>query len=298
LADLNKQLQETEESEQKENAQKIALLARVREIQEIKVQKENSIASITEELERARIEPDRLDRNCESIEKAAAMMDGELKTIQRKIKHCEAECEKQQKKTREAEKLQTNLAEKIDFHRQTLQQREHDVSVVKVQLEREKAALHDILTQKVELNMKIKECDATARHKTEEISYLKKDYDNLKRTYKKKRAIVDSIKQILPTLNDQLVDQEHLLRSFNEEGTKLDKQLQAYKNEMDIAVAHVLEQEGIEDSKKKARKNETLSLTISNVLLTYRNCEILWLKLMRLRVKWCIGWPRRNARVN
>lgn len=210
-----------------------------------------SIASISEDLEKARIEPDRLERNCDAIEKAAAVMDGELKSIKRKIKQCEVEYEKQQKKTQEAEKLQINLAEKIDFHRQTLQQREHDVSVVRVQAEKEKAKYHDLLTQKVELNMKIKEYDALVRHKTEETNYLKKDYDNLKRIYKKKRVIVDAVKQILPMLNDQLVDQEHLLRSYTEERERLEKKLQHFKSDMDIAVAQVLEQEGVEESKKK-----------------------------------------------
>ena len=49
-----------------------------------------------------------------------------------------------------------------------------------------------------------KESESNYRHKMDQLSLLKKDYDTLKRQLKKKREIADGVKQILPTLEMNL----------------------------------------------------------------------------------------------
>mmetsp|Transcript_15813 Transcript_15813/g.23794 ORF Transcript_15813/g.23794 Transcript_15813/m.23794 type:complete len:931 (-) Transcript_15813:142-2934(-) len=260
IATLNEQLQESEDMEEREVNHKKSLLEKVKELEKQKEQLAEEKASLLSDLEKARTEPDRLSRQAESIEKAANVFEAELKNTQRKIKQSDNELEKQAKKIKESERLKLNLIEKLEFHRQTLVQRENDCAVIRKQLENEKATHHDLVTTKFDLGLKSKEADSDLRHKNDQINFIRKEYDSLKRQYKKKRGIADQVRAIIPQLEEQTVNQEHVMRSYKEESDACKKKISSQKDEVDIAVAQLLQQENIEKNQA-----EILEKTIKEV---------------------------------
>ena len=68
------------------------------------------------------------------------------------------------------------------------------------------------MTKKYEFTVRKREVDATLRHGHDQLTMAEKDYEILKRQLKKKRSITDSAKQVLPTLDGQLKDQETIMR--------------------------------------------------------------------------------------
>lgn len=139
------------------------------ELERVKTDKESEIAIKVEQLTIAEAEPQRVSRQTEAIDKANESMEVELRGLQRKIKGFEQDIEKQAKRKTEAEKLRKSLLEKLEQNRQTIEQREQDVAVVKTNLESMKALHHDLVTRKVELNVRRKECDSELRHRMDQL---------------------------------------------------------------------------------------------------------------------------------
>ena len=82
-----------------------------------------------------------------------------------------------------------------------------------------------------------------------------KDYDALKRQLKKKRVVADTVRQTMPTIEENLKDQEVLLRNVQDERSKRSKEIQKQKDEVDAHVARLLQQEGLEGEKKAVRES-------------------------------------------
>lgn len=255
ISKLTSELEEAEAAHERELAQKQTLDSKLAEMTALKEKELEDKAFLVEEVEKKRTEPDRLIRQAESIDKAAVAMDEELRAINRKIKRTEDDLEKQNKKMHESEKLRVNLNEKLEFHRQTLMQRENDASLIRKQLETEKARNHDLMTEKVELNLRIKEIEGDLRHKNDRINFLKKDYDAQKRIYKKKRSGTDQVKAIIPQLEEQTADQSHVMRSYKDEETQIKKKINSHKDEVDAQVAVLLHSEGTEKATKEELEN-------------------------------------------
>jgi chromosome segregation ATPase len=228
-------------------------MEKIQELEKVKVQQSSEMENLLVLLDKARAEPDRLARQAEAIEKAASGFDHELKSIQRKIKQTDTELEKQSKKIKESERLKENLIEKLEYHRQTLSQRENDCAVIRKQLETEKALNHDLITVKVELGIKVKEVDSGLRHKNDHVTYIRKEYDALKRQYKKKRSIADQVRAIIPQLEEQTVTQEHVMRSYKDECDAIKKGISSNQEEVDVAVVQLLQQENVEKEQAEVR---------------------------------------------
>lgn len=246
ILSLTNQIQDADETEAKEILQKNKLIERMNELLKLKESQMKERSELLIQLEKARAEPDRLTRQAESIEKAAGAFENELKGIQRKIKFNENEIHKKLQKINESKKLKENLLEKLEFHQQTLLQRENDVNIIRKQLEQEKSLNHEILLKKVEYNLKVKEMDSDIRHKNDEINLMKKEYELLKRQYKKKRGIVDQIKAIIPQLEEQTLTQEHMMRSYKEECEGIKKRISNQQEEVELGIAQLLQQENYE----------------------------------------------------
>jgi translation initiation factor 2B subunit (eIF-2B alpha/beta/delta family) len=110
-------------------------------------------------LQTAENEPGRLLKWAETVEKAASSMDNEMRVITRKIKNFDAEIEKQAKRRIEAEKLRKSLLEKLELNRQTIEQREQDVTAVKANLETSKTRHRDLVATKIALQSKRKDAE-------------------------------------------------------------------------------------------------------------------------------------------
>lgn len=196
-------------------------------------------------------EPGRMSRQINSIESAKQGMAAEHRHLQKNLAQFDESLEKQAKKKGESEKLRKNILEKLELNRQTLEEREADVATVHSNLEKAKAESHDFVTRKVELNLKKREKENHNRFLRDQLSMAEKDYENLKRSLKKKRVVANSAKQLLPSLEGQLVDQELLLRNMQDEKQFKVKEMKRMKDEVDSHVARLLQQEGVEGSRKK-----------------------------------------------
>jgi hypothetical protein len=177
-------------------------------------------------------------------------MGNEERILLRKIKYIDQEIESQQKRRIEAEKLKKNLLEKMEFNSQTIEKREQDVSLVRANLDAAKSKYHDIVTKKVELNIKKKDIESALHHKTDQFNIVKKDYENWKRQYKKRRLIFDSVKEMLPQLEEQLEDKENVLKRYTDEFDRNSKLIIKLREDIDLNVAEFLQQEGFEKYKK------------------------------------------------
>jgi translation initiation factor 2B subunit (eIF-2B alpha/beta/delta family) len=159
IRELAEQLRNADEVFEREAGQKNSLLASVETLQKIKDDKEALLTTKQEHLSAAENEPNRLSKWAETVEKAAVSMDNELRIIHRKIKSFDAELDKQAKRRVEAEKLRKSLLEKLELNRQTIEQREKDVSAVRASLDNTKAVHRDLLTAKVALQSQKKDID-------------------------------------------------------------------------------------------------------------------------------------------
>ena len=251
LVDLADQLHQADESHERETSKKHVLVTRLEELEVLKDDKDSDMGSKAMTLNSAANEPHRLSRQVESSEKAANAMEAENKSLKRKIKDFEKDMELQAKKRSDTELLKKSLLEKLELNRQTIEKREQDVAAVQSNLEVAKAKNHDLITSKVELNVVKRDTESTARHRADQLSFAKKEYDNLKRQLKKKQIIANSVRQMLPTLAEQLKDQESMLGTLQTEREFKAKELQKLKNEVDTFIAQFLQQEGLEQEKKK-----------------------------------------------
>jgi hypothetical protein len=270
IISLTKQISDSDETEIKEIQQKNKLIERMNELLILKESQMKEYSELLIQLEKARAEPDRLTRQAESIEKASIGFDQELKIIQRKIKFNEIELNKKLIKINESLKLKENLLEKLEYHQQTLLQRENDLNIIRKQLEHEKLLNHEILLKKVEYNLKVKEIDSEVRHKNDEINLIKKEYELLKRQYKKKRGIVDQIKSIIPQLQEQTLTQEHMMRSYKEECEGIKKRIANQQEEVELGIAQLLQQENHEKSHSEVSLTPPLPPALPHfILLSY-----------------------------
>lgn len=249
--ELKEQLSQAEEGYEREVGQKQILHSRLAELENQKGEKEETLNIKTDALAIAQAEPGRLERQIQSIENAYVDMEQDHRAVLRKIRNFEAEQEAQAKRRIEAEKLRTSILEKLELNRQTLEERERDVAAVFSNLEKAKASGHDLVTKKVELNVKQREIDGALRHLQDQQNLAQKDYELLKRQLKKKRIVANTVQQNLPGIEEQLRNQELLLRNVQDERVKKSKEIQKMKEEVDSYIAKLLQQENVEQDKKK-----------------------------------------------
>jgi chromosome segregation ATPase len=252
---------QTDDGYSREEAQKGALHARLLELEEQKKEKQAQLEHKHDALAVTEKEPGRLQRQISSIENAKTEMQNDHRALLRRIKAFELDQEAQSKRRTEAEKLRASIIEKLELNRQTLEERELDVAAVAANLDKAKAVGHDLVTRRVELNVKKRDADNNLRHLTDQLMLANKDCDILKRQLKKKRVVADTVRQTMPTIEEQLKDQEALLSNVQDERSKRGKEIQKQKDEVDSHVARMLQQEGVEADKKAVRS--VLSLRVA-----------------------------------
>ena len=178
IEELQHQTEQTRLALEKEANQKKTLSSRIDDLDARKQAKVAELARNMEKLDKARDGPDRIRRQTVSISKTATTMSAELKATENKIKEYDTNLESKKQKRVEVEQLRASLSEKIELHKQTIEQRERDVATVESSLQMQKAKKHDLTTRKVELNVKKKEFESRYRHLSDQLGFVKKEYDN------------------------------------------------------------------------------------------------------------------------
>jgi hypothetical protein len=120
-----------------------------KEVEGVKTEKKDPLAILSESLLQSKGEPLRLLKWAETMEKAAAGIDGDVVKLKLRIKACEEETEKECELRAAAEILRVGLLEKLDLNRHTIEKREVDVAMVKKNLEIARALHHDLITRRV-----------------------------------------------------------------------------------------------------------------------------------------------------
>lgn len=249
--ELNEQYNLTDEAYERETAQKKLIQDRVLELENLKLEKEGIYQTKLDSLHSAESEPGRLQRQIASIENASVAIRGDETSITKKIQVFLEDSKAQEQKKNELLKLRTNILEKLELNRQTLEERERDIQAVSTNLEKSKALSHDLITQKIELNLRKKELDNQLRHSNDQLMLTTKDYEGLTRQLKKKTIVLDLVKQNIPGLESQLKDQDMLIKNSIDERNNKKKELNKLKEENDYHIARLLTTEDVEKDKKK-----------------------------------------------
>lgn len=251
MTQLTDDLVAMEEIYEKESAEKEKLLIVSNDLKVVQTEKLEILQSRTERLNVAQHEPGRILRQTSAIENAVNIMANDLILVNKKISSKKEAIEAQAKRRFDAEVLKKSLQEKIELNRQTIEQREKDVGLVRLNLETCKLKNQDLVTRKVELNSSKKEGESAVRHRIEQLGNAKKEYDVLKRLLKRKRSIAKSVKEVIPIFQVQLQEQELSLELFYTDRDRKTKESSKCKDEVDTLIAGFLNQEGIEQDKKK-----------------------------------------------
>lgn len=259
---MTEQLKHIEENFERETNQKQALEIKVIEVEATKLDRESVLQQKTDALSTAQAEPGRFQRQIGSIESAVESMQKDLQNLARRTEICDKDLEKLSSKRAEQEKVRMNILEKLELNRQTLEDREKDVNAVQINLEKAKALSQDLLAQKLELTAKKREAESTLRHTRDSLTLAQKDHEALLRGEKKKRIVLDLVRENVPGLESQLKDQEMARKRIQEERIAKKKEIEKLKDEVDMNVAKLLAQEGIEETKKKVCGRSAMAETL------------------------------------
>lgn len=224
---------------------------RLSEVQALKEERALAYQQKLESFHATEAEPARLQRQISAIVNASDNMKQDLQALTRKLNNFENTYQEQKKRKLETEKMRTNILEKLELNRQTLEDREHDVQAVQANLEKAKALSHDLITRKVELNVRKRELDSNVRHINDQLNVATKDYEGLTRQLKKKVIVLDLVKQNIPGLEGQLRDQELSLKNIQDDKSSRKKEIQKLKDEIDVHITKLFSQENIESDRKK-----------------------------------------------
>lgn len=261
ISEINEQYDFMDEAHSKEEAEKASILARIHELEEsVKKKKSYYDEELTDRLKKAKQEPERLARKIDTVQSAIKSMEDELKGIQGQIKRKDNQAEKLLKRKEESEKLKAHLESQQALKRQTIEQREQDIAILKTKLQHEKARNNELITSKVESTIKSKEADSLMRHKTDQLSFVTKEYEGLKRKCKKKIGLIDSSKTLLPQLESLLKEVEASVAGQKSMVKDLEEKVSRLKDEADIGKNRLMQQLDVESSAKQQVEELTVSV--------------------------------------
>ena len=239
------------EALERENKAKETLLERTDALEAEVAAAHEELAKAKDAMIRAQAEPERAKKQAESAVAAAKQLESDIATLGSKVGGAQEMLEKQAQRRNEAEQERYALQKKLQLHTYAIDKRRGEVEQLQRILDDEKATQHELATQKVELELAKRTKGEELHRANEELSMAKKDYEVKKRNLRKKRFVADSVKELLPTLEAQLLDEEHSLRSLNVENKRLSHEVEEARLEVEVLVARFMKQETLEKSKQE-----------------------------------------------
>ncbi|CAM9333131.1 unnamed protein product, partial [Ectocarpus fasciculatus] len=221
---LKEELERLDKETVKDEALKTTLLEKSEVLEDTRIDLGRQQERLQAYLSKTGGEPDRIRKQGDSVHRAASTLDAEVRRLQVSTAKAEQEAENIRDKRQQATELKKGLIEKLELQRDTLQHRQKDVEVVTTNLEMQRAKNHQLLTERVELTLQSKEADEKTRREGDTLSMERKFLELMKRKLRKKRAIAEAARQVVPTLEQQLGDvqadlqsQEGLAKELNHE---------------------------------------------------------------------------------
>jgi len=223
-------------------------------------------------LNKVKADPERIKKQSDVVEIATQNLSDELIKLKDQLSKCDAKIEDQAKTKGEVTEMGRDLTRKLELHRSTIEQRERDVDSVRKSLELEQSQNQDLLVQRVQVELAMKEERTKLKAGIQELACLKKEYEANKRTLKKRRAQFDNVTASIPQMEHNLNDTLATRNSYIAENKGLGQQLNGLKQEVDVFIANYLRQETIEADKKALLLNATEAV---------KDCEVkigLWVE--------------------
>lgn len=115
-----------------------------------------------------------------------------------------AEMQKASARRADLEQLQKDLKSKLSEQHVILEQRQEAVEALRSNLEQERARQHELATRKMELELRRREVMSSLRHANDAHSLASKEYDSIKRLLKKKHGHLNSVRALIPPLQEQV----------------------------------------------------------------------------------------------
>jgi chromosome segregation ATPase len=185
-------------------------------------------------------------------------MKAEIKNLEKDISHAVEDILKFKSKKSHVDELKKSLDEKIEANKEAIESRESELGRVVAELEREKSLNNDLITRKVEYNLKRKESESLLRRALDELNTVSKSYEVLKRQLKKKRVIAEEAKQAIPSLESKLLSGQATLNIYRDEQKAFKSVVKKLKLEVDTEIVKLLSQENLETSRKSVSSRRIL----------------------------------------
>jgi hypothetical protein len=239
------------EALERETKAKAALLERSDALEAEVAAARVELAHAEEARAKAQAEPERVQRQAESVLAAAEALQAAIAALAANVGGAQEALEKQALRRGEAEQERYALQKKLQAQTAAIEKRRAEVEQLQNVLDDEKGKQHELTTLKLEVELAKRAAREELHRANEELSLAKKDYDAKKRLLRKKRYVADGVKEVLPALQAQLLDQEHSLRSFAVENKRVALEVEEARCGVEVLVARFVKQETLEKSKQE-----------------------------------------------
>lgn len=247
---MSRQVELTSEAYNNEASKKVELIDRVTGLEKTYGDKADILLSRTETLKSDENEPLRVARQVESFEKALHNLNNDHSALVSQLQQLGKDIENRKIGLSESEKVRQSLNEKLEVNRKTMHQREQEVHSVSSNYAAARTRVHDLNTRKYEINARRRDIENDLRHSTDDYNFSKKDYENMKRQLRKKRSIVNTCNEMLPTLEERKLDYVNVLGNLRDTIERNKKSLVDIKDDIEKQVALIVLNENVENERK------------------------------------------------
>ena len=206
---------------------------------------------LREAVRKANLEPERVRKQADSVAKAVSNLNEDLSAIQAKMDACDADMERQRVRKANSDEARNHLQSKLELHRDTIEHRQREVDALSRTLDLERSRFHELSTLKVEAELRARGAEESRRHASDELNIAKKELEVSHRKLRKKKSIVEGVREVLPQLEAQVEENRQLLATYKSENKRSRKEHEEMRAEVDVLVARFLQQEAVEGDKRQ-----------------------------------------------
>lgn len=198
-------------------------------------------------------DPKSLKVNHDILDKALNTLHLELSNIKKKIATIDDQQIKLNNRKLESESQYRSIQEKSIISKATLTKRETAILEINSELDLAKARNHDLLSRKSELDIVKKDVESQLRFLNTQAHNVESDYANSVQRLKKKKIILDQAKDVLPGLQEQILNSKMVLKQKQTELCAKIESVCHIKQNIDAFITEAYFKQNCEKDKKKAK---------------------------------------------
>lgn len=196
-------------------------------------------------------DPERIRKQAEKFDSAVkALMDAH----QEKQLHLEEAAETLKKNAqlqKEKEEQRSKAQLRLQMITESAKITDTSCEDVKKRLDREKNIYNELVMKRVALETDLDELSSESRSALGELSQLQKQYEKLKRQFKKTQSAKESVGESLGPLQTQKKDLSKQIKQQEEEISRQKRLLEDIQGEVDLFIGAYLKQDSLEKDKKE-----------------------------------------------